>query len=298
MSKQTKGTFAALDLEHEIFDTLAIDKNPPGWWLKILDDNELYVEVRKDNYINVYFYGGCLLKITYNKITKRLQAETHRKYMGGDTTLIKKGEYRVCSEKLENPGYLQILKENIRKIYLKDNDEGDKKRIKDKLTVSSEKKVQGELILDNRNLYVDSEFAYALPRQNTEGKNKVIRFDLVSLDNGMLKFVELKLISDPRLRGENIDILKQMEKYSTYIKDNKDEFVTYYTKVAEIKHRIGVWKNKPIIKDIDQSPILLLVNNYRSPLPKGRRTERIEDIECILKKENIDYQILDYSKCK
>ncbi|MDL2302928.1 hypothetical protein LJC28_00895 [Dysgonomonas sp. OttesenSCG-928-D17] len=150
--------------------------------------------------------------------------------------------------------------------------------------------------MNNRDLYIDSEFAYALPLQEVENENKIIRFDLVRLKEGVLSFVELKLISDPRLRGKNIDIIKQMKKYSDYINDNKDLFVYYYLKVAKIKYKIGILKEEPSIIRISKKPILLLVNNY-SELTDGR-IDRIKDIESILRNEKIDYTILDYSKCE
>lgn len=124
MNRQT--TFARLNTESKIFDLLAID--PPRWWTRILDDNELYIEIRKGNYINVYYYGGCLVKITYNIATNALQTSTHQKYMGEDPTSIKKDKrrnnvfgYKECTKELENLDYLQSLKKNIKEIYLKDN---------------------------------------------------------------------------------------------------------------------------------------------------------------------------------
>lgn len=306
-NKQTmkKGTFEALDPNHEIFTLLDKGNNAPKWWINILADKELYIEIRKDNYINVYFYGGCLIKITYDRSTKALLVLTHQKYMG-DKTPIRKSEtgknifeYRECRQQLENIAYLQFLKDNIKEIYLKDNENSDMKLKKNKLTVASEKKVQGELILKDRYLFIDSEFAYAIPPILREDKDKLIRLDLVSVDNGILKFIELKLINDPRLRGENIEksgILRQMESYRKYIKHYQYEFVNYYNKIAEIKHKIGVWKEQPIINGIDTKPIILLVNNYSS-LTDGR-TERISNIKNILEKRSINYQIIDYSECK
>ena len=47
------------------FDTLKPDariflelNNNPHWWNRFKEDSSLYIEVRKDNQVNVYFEGG------------------------------------------------------------------------------------------------------------------------------------------------------------------------------------------------------------------------------------------------
>lgn len=301
-----KGTFEALNANHELFTLLNKKNNVPKWWSNILADKELYVEVRKDNYLNVYYYGGCIIKITYNRVTKTLDATTHQKYMGDDDSIgtDKKGnnlfEYRVCTSELEEPNYLDKLKKNIKEKYLKDNAYTAIKLEKNKLTVASEKKVQGELILKNKQLFIDSEFAYAIPLNllNPESKDKLIRIDLVSVENGILTFIELKLISDPRLRGVNTEgtgILHQMENYRKYIKYYQYELMNYYKTIAEIKHKIGLCKGLLTINDINTKPLIFLVNNYS--FTSTAREKRINDIENTLKTGNINYQIVNYSEC-
>ncbi|MDH6341451.1 hypothetical protein M2480_000203 [Parabacteroides sp. PFB2-12] len=305
MAKKCKGKFEALNPENKLFEILTIKNNPPKWWKEMLEDKDLYIEIRKDNYINVYYYGGCLVKISYNHKNGMI-VETHQKYMGDIMPIgkDKKGhdifEYRDCRNELTSVShYLEFLKNNIAKVYLKETDKGREKLMKNKLTVSSEKKVQGELILGNRNLYIDSEFAY----QRADSEKETIRFDLVSLNNGILRFIELKLISDPRLRGEKtdirgekIDIVGQMKKYKTFIQDKKNFFLDYYENVIKIKHKIGIIAENPVLTKINCKPLLLIVNNY-SELTKGRE-ERMNDIENILKKEDEDYMIINYPTCK
>lgn len=51
--------------------------NAGGWWRKIVDDKELFIGIRNE-YINVYYKGNSLFKLSYNG---QLVAETHYKYL-------------------------------------------------------------------------------------------------------------------------------------------------------------------------------------------------------------------------
>jgi len=58
-----KGTFLSLNPKAKIFEEIKIQT--PQWWNLLCNDKDLYVEIRKDNYINIYYYGGSLAKIYY-----------------------------------------------------------------------------------------------------------------------------------------------------------------------------------------------------------------------------------------
>lgn len=72
----TKGTFKELRAVHPLFVALS---KMPKWWVNIINDPELYVEVRKDNYVNIYYYGGNVAKVYWDG---EIKAETHHKYLG------------------------------------------------------------------------------------------------------------------------------------------------------------------------------------------------------------------------
>jgi hypothetical protein len=72
-----KGTFQALNPNAEIF--LKLKSDNPHWWNLFKNSPELYIEIRKDNYINVYYQGGSLAEISY---AKGFVARTHQKYLG------------------------------------------------------------------------------------------------------------------------------------------------------------------------------------------------------------------------
>lgn len=278
---KTNGSFDALNEENRLWTEL--EANPPQWWKNILADKELYVEIRKDNYVNVYYYGGnvALVRWTGGKIT----TETHRKYLGeSDETDM----YQDCTDMLQSKEGLEFINERIREVYhkLPQRKEADEHN---KVYISNEKWIQGELKLRFPKRYVDSEFAYRI--SDTE----LIRFDLVELRGKELVFIELKLITDPRLRSKNKEpeIIEQMTKYSDFIRGHAETLKNYYAKLLRIKKRIGLWDGESEIEHIALKPILLIVNTYKGELSKGRK-ERKNAIEGLNENTLFETVIVDY----
>ena len=270
LKPNANGCFDALDEECRLWQEL--ENNPPQCWKNILEDKALYVEIRKDNYVNVYYYGGnvALLRWTGGKIT----AETHRKYLGKpDETDL----YQDCTEILHSKEGLDLIKENIREEYHKLSKREEKTDEQNRVYTSNEKWVQGELKLRFPKRYIDSEFAYRI------GKNNLIRFDLVELKGNELRFIEIKLITDSRLRSNDKkpEIINQMTKYSHFIREHTEVLKDYYTKLLRIKKRIGLWNGETEIEHIALKPILLIVNTYKGILSKGRenRKNSIEELK-------------------
>lgn len=269
LKPNANGCFDALDEECRLWQEL--ENNPPQCWKNILEDKALYVEIRKDNYVNVYYYGGnvALLRWTGGKIT----AETHRKYLGKpDETDL----YQDCTEILHSKEGLDLIKENIREEYHKLS-KREKTDEQNRVYTSNEKWVQGELKLRFPKRYIDSEFAYRI------GKNNLIRFDMVELKGNELRFIEIKLITDSRLRSNDKkpEIINQMTKYSHFIREHTEVLKDYYTKLLRIKKRIGLWNGETEIEHIVLKPILLIVNTYKGILSKGRenRKNSIEELK-------------------
>lgn len=269
LKPNANGCFDALDEECRLWQEL--ENNPPQCWKNILEDKALYVEIRKDNYVNVYYYGGnvALLRWTGGKIT----AETHRKYLGKpDETDL----YQDCTEILHSKEGLDLIKENIREEYHKLS-KREKTDEQNRVYTSNEKWVQGELKLRFPKRYIDLEFAYRI------GKNNLIRFDMVELKGNELRFIEIKLITDSRLRSNDKkpEIINQMTKYSHFIREHTEVLKDYYTKLLRIKKRIGLWNGETEIEHIALKPILLIVNTYKGILSKGRenRKNSIEELK-------------------
>lgn len=290
--QKTNGTFASLQEEHHLWKAL---EEKPLWWRNILNDPELYVEIRKDNYINVYYYGGCVALIQWSN--GHIVAEIHKKYTTDhfDT----KGQtitsnYYDCQELFQSQEGLEAIKRRISQVYHKlPAQEGVNNR--KNIHISSEKIVQGELILCNRNRYIDSELAH-----QTEGR-KTMRIDLVELKHQALFFVELKLITDSRLRhlDSQPEIMAQMKKYHDFINRYQEEIIRYYQKILQIKRRIGIWTGETIIKEVSHKPKLLIIDTY-SQMTKGRET-RIANIRELLEtgQQHFNFFIQKYQQlCK
>ena len=52
-------TFGKLRVDAQIFEEL----KKSSWWIKFKDNPSLYIDIRKDNQVNVYFEGGSIARI-------------------------------------------------------------------------------------------------------------------------------------------------------------------------------------------------------------------------------------------
>jgi len=222
---------SSLRTGHELFQRLKND--PPLWWQNLKSDPELYIDIRKDNYINVYHNGGCIMKLSWKNDYK---AEIHIEYIplkkvkeywpfefkNRDISLKKIQTFEINNFKKEP---LQRIKNRIKKFYPND----------------SEKGIQGRYVVKVRNklkndgFFIDTEIQY--------GENRI---DMVWVDLRIKKiaFVELKKISDGRLYIDNNqdkeNISTQLKKYYKFASKNKTGLIEYYNRVFCIKNELGL----------------------------------------------------------
>lgn len=282
----TGGSFDALNEECRLWREL--ENNPPQWWKNILADKELYVEIRKDNYANIYYYGGNVALVQWSG--GKFTAETHREYLGKSDAA---DTYIDCTTLLQSQEGLEYIKEKIRQVYhkLPQRKEADEQN---RVYISNEKWIQGELRLRFPKHYIDSEFAYRM------GKDNLVRFDLVKLNGKELAFIELKLITDSRLRSKEKEpeIIEQMTKYRDFIREHAETLKDYYAKLLRIKKRIGLWNGECEIEHVALKPVLLIVNTYKGKLSRGRE-ERKMAIEGLKENTIFETAIVDYTDlCK
>lgn len=214
-----------LNEKNPLFKTL--ETNPPNWWKELKKDRDIYVEIRKGNYIDIYYRGGAIVKeLKYSQ--GEFKGKMHYKYL----PVYSKSSYLPIDFKNE-----QVLTNKIdiiSTIFVKKNLNRVKKQIEYHFTSESEKNIQGRFITSENSCFIDSEFAY--------GQDRI---DLVWLSipkNGDSKpqivFVELKTIGDPRIYNGEIE--HQLRRYHTFIKQNKTQLTTYYQTLLHIKNKIGV----------------------------------------------------------
>lgn len=240
------------------FDTLKTDApiflelgKEPGWWKRFKEDASLYIEIRKDNQVNVYFQGGSVARIHYCSKHEKLQVFTHHKYLG-EAAPSRGGLYIECSARIE--GCLEDVLERVKKEYSQKHQVGGIVP-KEKW---SEKYIQGTLIVQSRHCHLDSEFAYI----DGEANNRI---DWIKCDNGMVTFVEVKRMDDGRMLHETDatpEVVFQMNRYKQFIAKYSSQLLLYYQKLYEIKKSLGlpVPDSKPI--SINRDPELLIFDRW------------------------------------
>lgn len=192
ISKLESGLLSANYILYKILKS----SNAPVWWKKVKRDKELYIEIRKKNIIDVYYRGGRMAELKWNH--GKIEVKAHPKYLN----LTNVDDARYYTKKIDENGKLKITpKYQNCEEWLTSNIEGMKANIRTHYSgdmngeATSEKFIQGDLIINGRDRYLDSEFAHRL----YDGERKSVRIDLVKIEGEHFVFEELKRIKDGRL---------------------------------------------------------------------------------------------------
>ena len=245
----------------------------PEWWRTIINDNSLYVNVRKNNRVNVYYRGASVMELSMDR-HKSIQGKIHSKYLQIDSD-------RYITERPE------IIVENLHSI---------KVAIENHQSTSNpeglcEKAIQGLMYVEGK--YIDTEFEYV------HSNRLITRIDLTTInENGMIEFVELKRISDSRLLKKdmslkNEEIRRQINDYNSFISEHSEEIIQYYKLLQQLLKKIGV--NNPLC-DIAITGIKPSVSLYFAGYADGKsnhpqRRKRIDCIKQILEEKGINSNI-------
>lgn len=275
--------FTSLNPQHGLFKELK--GSSPPWWQFVkekIKSGEFYVDIRKDNSLNIYYNGGSLLKVTLSR--GKIKCKIHEYYL--DKTGSKYVEYELYR--------------------LPEDADDIKTRIACKYSDTSENGIKARLICAPNAKYIDSEFAYPEvigKKINKYGKEITAycttRIDLTKLENGKIVFVELKRIEDGRLLDNEYEngkpeILSQMKAYHQFIKTHKQEITSYYKTLFGIKRQLGVLpQSLSEIENIDDYELCDYVELYIEPYLHldPRRIRRIDAIKTILDRNNIIHNL-------
>lgn len=269
-------TFDNLNPNAPIFRELK--SNAPSWWERFINDPALYIEIRKDNQVNVYFEGGSIARIHYCSKKRKLQVFTHHKYLG-HTKSSNGTLYEECSEYIG-----QIIDEVLDRV----KKEYSQKHIANGITDKekwSEKFIQGSLIVKNRSIHLDSEFAY-------KDKDSDIRIDLIRCEDGELSFVELKRMDDNRMLHEDDqspEIVDQMNRYRLFVQNYNEQLLHYYQKVYDLKQSLNLPVPNIRPNEVNSEPQLIIFDRWMKSHPK--RDVHRKRVKEILERENIHYTI-------
>ena len=277
-------TFDILKPEAKIFQEL---KKNPSWWARFKNDSSLYIEIRKDNQVNVYFEGGCVARIHYCSKHKKLQVFTHHKYLNLPAP-SKSNAYIECSGIIDEPketnSEILVCDKVIERVKTCYSQKHAINGIVDK-EKWSEKFIQGTLITQSSDFHLDSEFAY----NDATDKNRI---DLIRCDNGVITFVELKRIADGRMlhkTDESPEIVDQMNRYKDFITKYSVELLAYYQKLYDVKAELGLPVPQIRPSSINPEPHLLIFDNWTKETT-GRKIHRERLID-ILNREKINFSI-------
>lgn len=273
-----KGTTQIKDLKFENIENIIekFEKDYSSLWNTFLKDNDIYIDIRKNNYIEVYYNGGRILKI------EKKHKYAQKKFV---ENIIKiESSNRSCC--VDNK--INCLEKNIKDI---------KNKLKKSYPNDSEKGIQGKYASNKegilkKGLILDTEFAFNGFKYKEEERN--IRIDMVYLEIDKnipkLYFVELKTDDDSRLDIRKCEesnkkrnqkdkkpithIQTQLEEYTEFTNKYKQELKKYYTNIFDIKRRYNLLGkfNPKIVEQIGENigklsiiekPILLIVGDKK-----------------------------------
>ncbi|MGD1007882.1 MAG: hypothetical protein ABR980_11710 [Ignavibacteriaceae bacterium] len=235
----------------EFINALNVLYNKEGsFWNKMVHDKDLFIAIR-DDYINVYYNGNSICKLYFKD--SKIIGKTHYKYL----LLPKlKKEYIESSDgifQIEKPTEMFIPSLN------------DLKLIKKSSLVYSTVEKQGvHLILIKKKNVIDVEIAFP----------KLDRIDYLKLKeinkSLQLVFYEAKHFTNHELRStkDKPDVLRQILKYGTALRDHESEIIQSYKTVCKNLQELNLIKphNDNYIKrvsdgeniSIDYAPKLLI----------------------------------------
>jgi hypothetical protein len=246
------------------------------WWDNLRNNQNISIQIRKDNTLDVYYQGGAIISdLKYNPGKAVFSGRIHSKYI----PLANDANYNMLvlgvsgvefSEKIELLSFSQFEEKTLKAIT---------DRIGIHFDSESEKQIQYKFATSHSSV-IDTEFQWG----------NDLRVDLVHIDtsNKKLVFIEVKTIEDGRLffdKNNPKGIYNQLKMYHDFIVVNSNALLDYYKKVLQIKIDLGIFKDKTIsLADysIEPKPLLLFgdceqewIDNFSKDIDA-----KIKDVAC------------------
>lgn len=236
-----------LDVNNKLF--IELRASNPKWWGNLISDEDIYVDIRKDNGIDIFHNGGAIIR-ELKYYGSSYTGSIHYKYL-----LPKESEY---IKYIFDSSNVRLSKEKNDLLNINDFDNNSLKRIKNNIEThypsSSEAGIKAKFV-NKSGGFIDTEVRFIVTDP---------RIDLVWIDktNKKIVFVELKNIGNSELFSNKIT--DQLKKYCVFAQKYEKEVVGYYKKLFIIKKNLGILPD--LLKSIsslngftlEMKPLLLL----------------------------------------
>lgn len=211
----------------------------------IRNDKELDIQIR-NNYINIYYKGGNILKINSPK-SFYIDEMYFNDYNKQNSTDAKKNTELVNEYKKQQKELLSLITSNPKKYFEQAKEVMDKwdEALKD-VVKHKEKKEQQMITLANKcnTEYVVLDIEYSVSRKsdfsyNFDSEKAVPRFDIIAIHNSRLLVIELKK-GLGAINGKS-GIKQHIKCFDNTIgKDDKLNFVKEMQELLEQKKKLGL----------------------------------------------------------
>ncbi|MCY4237758.1 MAG: hypothetical protein OXC93_05335, partial [Rhodospirillaceae bacterium] len=214
-------------LDNEFVKALNDEYNKEGsWWRNLVDDRELFIAIR-NNYLNVYYRGGSVLKLNWLPSERKMIGEIHYKY------LLKPSMPRK-DQLIKIEDGRPILPPDPECLFLDGLDDvGGLKNAVRCYTGAEKEGIHAFVFRDKNPDVVDLEIAI----DDGKGRKQIDLAAIHDIDRSgsfKLVFYEVKHFGNKELRTKTgtIPVVDQMSRYSEAIAQNHDELVDSYRKVC------------------------------------------------------------------
>lgn len=214
-------------LNTKLLELLAAARNSNSWWKSIVDDKDLFIAIR-DDYLNVYYQGNSLMKISES--SGKLICDIHYKYLlspSHSKPYVKFEDSLAVNFGAESRASLLANELTSKTI-------SDLKKAA-KVYGGEEKEGVHKIMLSNENI-IDTEIAFSVKDENSD-QTTAKRIDFAALRTGAngqneIVFYEAKHYSNSELFAQTGEpkVVGQIRVYEQeYIEKMQAEIISAYS---------------------------------------------------------------------